>query len=69
MCVRENKLGKKRAVSIRRIAEILTKHNPKGFTTDFDENKRLICEMMYIPSKKMRNKIAGYITAIAETDL
>ena len=55
-------MGKKRAVSVRRIAEILTTHHPNVFTSDFEENKRLISEMMDLPSKSTRNKIAGHIT-------
>ena len=55
-------MGKKRAVSLKRIVEILTKDHPNAFTADFEENKRLISEMVEIPSKSTRNKIAGYIT-------
>lgn len=31
-------------------------------TLDFDNNKRVCDEVAIIPSKRMRNKIAGYIT-------
>jgi small subunit ribosomal protein S17e len=31
-------------------------------TLDFDTNKRVCDEVAIIPSKRMRNKIAGYIT-------
>ena len=38
---------------------------PQGYTNltiDFDTNKRIIEEIAVIPSKLLRNKIAGFIT-------
>lgn len=55
-------VGKKRAVSIRRIAETLIKRRPDGFASDFKENKDLISKMMTFPSMTVRNQVAGYIT-------
>jgi small subunit ribosomal protein S17e len=31
-------------------------------TLDFHSNKRVVDEVAVVPSKRMRNKIAGYIT-------
>lgn len=57
-------MGKKRAVSVRRIAERLVKLRPNGFTSDFEENKILIGEIVELPSRATRNKVAGYITRV-----
>ncbi len=57
-------MGKKRAVSVRRIGETLIKLHPNLFTSDFEENKRLVSEMVQFPSRATRNKVAGYITNI-----
>ncbi len=60
-------VGKKRAVSVRRIAETLAKLHNGSFSTDFEENKRIISEMTQFPSRAARNKVAGYITRSAKS--
>ena len=55
-------MGKKRIISVKKIAEMLITNNPNGFTADFEANKSLVNEMMGFPSKVVRNKVAGYIT-------
>jgi ribosomal protein S17E len=35
------------------------------FTTDFDQNKKLLEKMMSTPSKSLRNMIIGYVTRLA----
>ena len=55
-------MGKKRSVSVSRVAELLIERHPNGFTSDFEENKRLVSELMELPYKAARNKIAGHIT-------
>jgi small subunit ribosomal protein S17e len=54
-------MGKKRAMSIRRLAERLIETHPDMFTEDFEENKKLVSEVVNFPSKAIRNKVAGYI--------
>lgn len=61
-------MGKKRAVSVRRIAERLMKFRPNGFTSDFEENKSLIGEIAKFPSRAARNKVAGYITRVNKSE-
>jgi small subunit ribosomal protein S17e len=55
-------LGKSRRVKTKRLAEEILKKYPNKFTTDFDENKNLVEEVVIISSKTLRNKLAGYIT-------
>ncbi len=35
---------------------------PNKFTTNFDENKRLVDELTQGTTTRVRNKVAGYIT-------
>ena len=55
-------MGKSRRVKTKRLAEEILKKYPNKFTTDFDENKKLVEEVVIISSKTLRNKLAGYIT-------
>ncbi len=38
----------------------MQKH-PEAFGTDFEQNKKALEELALIPSKQLRNRIAGYI--------
>ena len=40
----------------------LIERYPDQFTSDFDENKKLVERFTDVDNKKMRNWIAGYIT-------
>lgn len=55
-------MGKSRRVKTKRLADEILKKYPNKFTTDFDENKNLVEEVVIISSKTLRNKLAGYIT-------
>ena len=55
-------MGKARATKKKRIADLLLEKHPNVFTVNFEENKRLVSELLDIPSKQLRNDVAGYIT-------
>ena len=57
-------MGKKRAISVRRIAEKLFEKYPDMFVDDFEENKKLVSEVVDFPTKTSRNEVAGYIQGI-----
>jgi len=57
-------MGKKRAISVRRLAERLIKNYPDVFTNDFEDNKRLVSEVVEFPFKNIRNEVAGYISRL-----
>lgn len=42
--------------------------HPDSFGSDFDENKKALEELALIPSKQLRNRIAGYITKINQEE-
>jgi small subunit ribosomal protein S17e len=56
-------LGKIRPTYIKRAAEELVRKFPDRFTTDFETNKKVVCELADITTVKMRNRIAGYVTS------
>jgi small subunit ribosomal protein S17e len=55
-------LGKARTIKKKRIADKLLQKYLNRFTTSFEDNKRILSELMIIPSKQLRNDIAGYLT-------
>ena len=54
-------MGKARALKTKRIVKILLSKYPDKFSTDFEENKKVVHEVTTITSKSLCNKIAGYI--------
>jgi small subunit ribosomal protein S17e len=58
-------LGNVRSEKVKRIARELVRRNPGKFTAGFVENKKLIESLVSIPSKRLRNTIAGYVTRLA----
>ncbi|MEM5776874.1 MAG: 30S ribosomal protein S17e [Candidatus Aenigmatarchaeota archaeon] len=59
-------MGNIRTTQIKNVSEKLVKMFPDKFSKNFEENKRIVSELLHIKSKDVRNKIAGYITHIVE---
>jgi small subunit ribosomal protein S17e len=57
-------LGKVRPEHVKRTAKELVQRFPDRFTTDFEENKKLVEEFTSLSSRKLRNRIAGYVTRL-----
>jgi len=61
-------MGKVRTEMVKRISiELLDKY-PKSFSLVFEENKQFLKEINLDVSKKLRNKIAGYVTRLVKID-
>ncbi|HZX12296.1 MAG TPA: 30S ribosomal protein S17e [Candidatus Nanoarchaeia archaeon] len=60
-------MGRIRTTLIKRTAEKLIKRHPDKFSTDFSLNKPAVTEAADVPTKKLRNLIAGYITKLKKT--
>ncbi len=45
----------------RRLAETALERHPEAFGTDYEQNKKALTELALIPSKQLRNHVAGYI--------
>jgi small subunit ribosomal protein S17e len=58
-------LGKVRPERVKRIARELVRRYPDKFTTDFEDNKKLVETLVKISSTKLRNRIAGYVTRLS----
>jgi small subunit ribosomal protein S17e len=56
--------GKVRTDLEKKIARELVERFPDKFTTDFENNKKLVESLTNISSKKLRNRVAGYITQL-----
>ena len=57
-------IGKVRTEMIKRISIELLDRYPKSFTIEFEQNKQFLKEIGLDVSKKLRNKIAGYVTRL-----
>jgi small subunit ribosomal protein S17e len=60
-------MGRIKTMLVKRTTqELMDKYNEE-FTTDFNENKKVLGSKVKIESKKMRNIIAGYATRLKKT--
>jgi len=62
-------MGRIKTLMIKNIAERLFREHGEEFTTDFDKNKELVKKYVDIPSKKLRNTVAGYITRLKRREI
>jgi small subunit ribosomal protein S17e len=56
-------LGRIRQTFIKRTGDELIEKFEDRFTTDFETNKKVVEEVALISTKRLRNRIAGYITS------
>jgi len=61
-------MGRIKTQLIKRVSNKLMKEHRDEFKRDFDENKKIVEELVDIPSKKLRNGIAGYCTRLAKEE-
>ncbi len=57
-------MGRIKTKQIKRITIQLMELYRDKFKTNFQDNKKIVSEFTEIPSKKMRNVIAGYVTRL-----
>ena len=60
-------MGKVRTEHVKRMARELVERFPERFTTDFENNKKLVTTLTNISSTKLRNRIVGYTTRLMAT--
>ena len=56
-------MGRVRQTYIKRLAKDLV-DSEKEFSEDFDENKEILSETEEFKSKRLRNRVAGYVTTL-----
>ena len=59
-------MGKVRTLMVKRTARKLLNEYPDLFTDDFEHNKMIVRKIVDINSKRVKNKIAGYITHLVK---
>jgi len=57
-------MGKVRPDHIKKLARKLLERVPDKFTSDFENNKKLVEKFSDVSSTKIRNRAAGYITRL-----
>ena len=61
-------MGKVRTETVKRAARELIERFPEKFTNEYEANKAAVNQVLKAPSKKLRNRIAGYVTRLKVTD-
>ncbi|BCU67107.1 30S ribosomal protein S17e [Sulfolobales archaeon HS-7] len=51
---------------IKRIAQKIYEEHKAEVTKKFEDNKKLVSKYLITPSKKVRNRVAGYLTRYAK---
>jgi small subunit ribosomal protein S17e len=57
-------LGKVRIETVKRVSRELLRRYPDRFTGQFESDKQAVNELVVTQSKRLRNRIAGYITRL-----
>jgi small subunit ribosomal protein S17e len=60
-------MGRIKTQLIKRLSNKLIKEYGQDFKENFEDNKVLVAKFADIPSKKIRNIIAGYVTRLVKT--
>eukprot|EP01123_Difflugia_compressa_P004557 TRINITY_DN159_c0_g1_i3.p1 TRINITY_DN159_c0_g1~~TRINITY_DN159_c0_g1_i3.p1 ORF type:complete len:144 (-),score=35.84 TRINITY_DN159_c0_g1_i3:124-555(-) len=55
-------MGRVRTKTVKKAAKLVVERYYSKLTLDFQTNKKITEEAAIIPSKRLRNKIAGYVT-------
>ncbi|MFB6174376.1 MAG: 30S ribosomal protein S17e [Candidatus Nanohalobium sp.] len=59
-------MGRVRQTYVKRLAKDLVTADKERFSEDFDENKEELKETEEFKSKKLRNRVAGYIVRVVQ---
>ncbi len=61
-------MGRIKTAPIKSITRKLLQEHKSKLKTDFKENKAIVESLLEVPSKPIRNKIAGYVTRIMKKE-
>jgi small subunit ribosomal protein S17e len=61
-------MGRIKTTQIKRAGNKLVRDHRVKFKTTFEENKGILPDFVEIPSKKLRNVLAGYITRLMQVE-
>jgi small subunit ribosomal protein S17e len=57
-------LGKVRTDTVKRTSRELIRRFPERFTGEFESDKEAVNDLVVTQSKRLRNRIAGYVTRL-----
>ena len=57
-------MGRVKTAAIKKFSKLLYQKHMDKFTSDFQENKRILEELAVVESKKIKNQLVGYITRL-----
>jgi small subunit ribosomal protein S17e len=57
-------VGKVRIAAVKKVARELVARYPEKFTTNYDSNKTVLAELVDAKTKRLRNRIVGYVTRL-----
>lgn len=60
-------MGRIKTALTKRISMKLVKEYRSQLKNSFEENKKIVDELVDIPSKKIRNVVAGYVTRLMKS--
>lgn len=60
-------MGRIRTDSLKKLGNELLENFSDRFTDNFDKNKEIVDELINLESKKIRNRLTGYITHIIKS--
>lgn len=61
-------MGRIKTQLVKRLSFELVDHHRGKLSNDFDENKKVVSELLQGSSKKVRNTVAGYVTRLMKTE-
>ena len=59
-------MGRVRTKTVKRAAKVLLERHYQKLTNDFHINKKILSEVAKVPTKSLRNKIAGFATHLVK---
>ncbi len=59
-------MGRIKTTQVKRISQKLVSEHRDKFKQDFEGNKKIVDGLLDVPSKKLRNVIAGYVTRLVK---
>ena len=57
-------MGRVRTEMVKKLARVLVETHHEKFSTDYEVNKKSVDELVDTKSKRIRNKVAGYVTRL-----
>ena len=60
-------MGRIKTKLIKRLTFEIVKQSRENLSTQFEENKKVVGELIGDASKKIRNAVAGYVTRLMKT--